>query len=58
MTGLPDPVGDDSVSAHVEADARSLQARPDQAALLAQTLRQKGGYAITLLVLDGGDEDE
>jgi Zn-dependent peptidase ImmA (M78 family) len=55
---LPDPVGDDSISAHVEADARDWLARPDQAAVLAQTLRQKGGYAITLLVLDGSVEDE
>ena len=52
---LPDPVDDDKISPHVEADARDWLARSDGPPLLVQHLRQKGGYAITLLVLEDGD---
>ncbi len=58
LFGLPDPVGDDNISAHVEAEPRDWLARPVGTPLLVQTLRQKGGYAITLLVLEDSEDDE
>jgi hypothetical protein len=55
---LPESSGDDKISAHVEADPKDWLGRDEKAALLAQTLRQSGGYAITLLVLDKTEDDE
>jgi Zn-dependent peptidase ImmA (M78 family) len=56
--GLPDAGDDDKISPHVEADARDWLARPAEASLIAQTLRQKAGYSMTLLVLDDGENED
>lgn len=58
LPGLVDAPDDDRVSPHVEADASDWLARPSGASLIAQTLRQKAGYSITLLVLDDSEDED
>jgi Zn-dependent peptidase ImmA (M78 family) len=57
---LPDPIEGDKISPHVEADPREWLARPAGESLVVQTLRQKGGYSITLLILEdsGGHAED
>jgi IrrE N-terminal-like domain len=57
---LPPSFDASGLSAHVEVDPRDWLRRPEDRSLVAQTLHQSGGYAITLLSFDddlGSDDD-
>jgi Zn-dependent peptidase ImmA (M78 family) len=55
---LPSPAGEDCVSSHIEADPRDWLTRPGGGSLVIQTLRQQGGYGMTLLILEKETGDE
>jgi len=58
LLGLPEAGNDDKISPHVEADARDWLSRPSAASLIAQTLWQKSGYSITLLILEDRENED
>ena len=57
LLDFSDPCDTAGVSAYVEVDARDWLIRSAGIPLVAQTLRQSGGYSMTLLVIDDSDED-
>ncbi len=58
LPSLPDAGDGDKISPHLEADARDWLARPTGASLIAQTLWQKSGYSITLLILEERENED
>ena len=57
LLDLSDPGDAAGVSAYVEVDARDWLIRSSGISLVAQTLRQSGGYSMTLLIIDDTDEE-
>jgi hypothetical protein len=57
LLALPAPTDEAGLSDHVEVDPRDWLGRPGRDSLVAQTLTQRDGYAITLLVLDATETD-
>jgi IrrE N-terminal-like domain len=57
LLALPAPTDEAGLSDHVEVDPRDWLGRPSRDSLVAQTLSQRDGYAITLLVLDAKETD-
>lgn len=58
LVELAPAVDSSGLSAHVEVDARDWLRRPTDRSIVAQTLHQRGGYAITLLALEDVESDE
>jgi hypothetical protein len=58
MPVLPKPYGNGKLSAFEEADPRDWLLVPDDCQVVVQTLHQKNGYAVTLVVIDVKDDDE
>jgi hypothetical protein len=57
LLALPAPTDEAGLSDHVEVDPHDWLGRPSRDSLVAQTLSQRDGYAITLLVLDAKETD-
>lgn len=57
LPALPAPTDEAGLSDHVEVDPRDWLGRPGRDSLVAQTLTQRDGYAITLLVFDATETD-
>ncbi len=58
LPAVPSPVDEKGLSAHEEVDPRDWLFPSDRQTLIAQTLHQNAGYAITLLAFDMSDTED